>query len=90
MHAQYFGGGMKIAPQANRNLKTLEVVVVKKCPKWLLFVIFPTIYLGWHTLFKSYVSFYKASEIFIQSTQKTYAQYDGEVSKALNKLHIKR
>ena len=90
MHSKYFGGGMKIAPQANRNHKTLEVVVVKKCPKWLLFIIFPTIYLGWQKIFKSYVSFYKASEIFIQSTQKTYAQYDGEVTAALTHLHIKR
>jgi len=90
MHSKYFGGGMKIAPQANRNHKTLEVVVVKKCPKWLLFVIFPTIYLGWHKIFKSYVSFYKASEILIQSTQKTYAQYDGEVTATLTHLHIKR
>ncbi len=29
MHSAYFGGGMKIAPNASRASKTLEVVVVK-------------------------------------------------------------
>ena len=90
MHAPYFGGGMKIAPKANRKLQRLEIVVVKKCPKWLLLIIFPTIYLGWHRVFKAYVSFYQASDIHLTSKQKTYAQYDGEVTPLISKLHIKR
>ncbi len=90
MHSKYFGGGMKIAPQANRHHQTLEIVVVNKCPKWLLFIIFPTIYLGWHKMFRSYVTFYKASDIHIESIQKTFAQFDGEVTSSLTKLHIKR
>lgn len=90
MHAKYFGGGMKIAPKANRNAKSLEVVVVKKCPKWLLFIIFPTIYIGWHKLFKTYVSFYSAHDIHIKTYQKTYAQLDGEVTPLLTSMHIKR
>jgi diacylglycerol kinase family enzyme len=90
MHAKYFGGGMKIAPQANRNTQTLEVVVVKKCPKWLLYIIFPTIYFGWHKIFKAYVSFYSGQDIHIKTHQKTYAQLDGEVTPLLTHLHIKR
>jgi len=90
MHSAYFGGGMKIAPNASRSSKTLEVVVVKDCPKWLLFIIFPTIYLGWHTLFKSYVEFYQTKEIHISTTKKTYAQFDGEVTNLIDHIHIKR
>lgn len=90
MHSAYFGGGMKIAPNALRSSKTLEVVVVKDCPKWLLFIIFPTIYLGWHKLFKSYVKFYHTQEISISSTKKTYAQFDGEVTNLIDHIHIKR
>ena len=90
MHSKYFGGGMKIAPQANRHHHTLEIVFVNKCPKWLLFIIFPTIYLGWHKMFRSYVTFYKASDIHIESIQKTFAQFDGEVTSSLTNLHIKR
>jgi diacylglycerol kinase (ATP) len=90
MHSVYFGGGMKIAPNASRSSKTLEVVVVKDCPKWLLFIIFPTIYLGWHKLFKSYVQFYQTNEINIVTSKKTYAQFDGEVTSLMNHIHIKR
>ncbi len=90
MHSAYFGGGMKIAPNASRSSKTLEVVVVKDCPKWLLFIIFPTIYLGLHKIFKSYVEFYQTQEINISTTKKTYAQFDGEVTNLIDHIHIKR
>lgn len=52
MNGAYYGGGMKIAPKAHRNVKELYLVVVKRVPKWMLMLIFPTIYLGWHVIFK--------------------------------------
>lgn len=78
MHASYFGGGMKIAPKANRNEKNLQLVIVKDIPKWLLILIFPTIYLGWHTMFKKFVDFYQGSQIDVQMDDPIYLQIDGE------------
>lgn len=79
MHSPYFGGGMKIAPKASRNERALYVILVKKVPKWLLILIFPTIYLGWHTIFKRYVSVYRVEDVKIEFEQDTYLQIDGDV-----------
>lgn len=79
MHAPYFGGGMKIAPKASRNERSLYVVMVKKIPKWLLIFIFPTIYLGWHVIFKRYVSIKRVDHVSIKFEKDTYLQIDGDV-----------
>ncbi len=79
MHAPYFGGGMKIAPKASRHERSLNVVLVKKIPKWLLILIFPTIYLGWHVIFKRYVSIYRTDQVKISFEEGTYLQIDGDV-----------
>ena len=78
MHGPFFGGGMKIAPQADRLKKELHVVVVKDIPKWLLMIIFPTIYLGIHPIFKRYVTIYKAQEVSLSFKAPTYMQIDGD------------
>lgn len=78
MHGAYYGGGMKVAPKANRNKDYMHVVLVKDVPKWLLVLIFPTIYLGWHTIFKSYISFYQAKDVKITFKEDTHIQVDGE------------
>ena len=79
MNSAYFGGGMKIAPKASRVEKDLHLVVVKDIPKWLLILIFPTIYLGWHTIFKKYVTIIRGHEISIKFDKPTYLQIDGDV-----------
>lgn len=88
MHAPYFGGGMKIAPKASRNEKGLYVVLVKKVPKWLLLIIFPTIYLGWHVIFKRYVSIIKANHVKVEFAQDTYLQIDGDVIYPIRKFEV--
>ena len=54
MNAPFFGGGMKLAPRMKRGLPHLELVVIRKVPRWLIILIFPTIYLGWHRIFKKF------------------------------------
>ncbi|MFA5560410.1 MAG: diacylglycerol kinase family protein [Acholeplasmataceae bacterium] len=78
MNAPYFGGGMKIAPKADRKEALLDVVVVRKIAKWKLILIFPIIYLGWHTALKKYVQIYKAKNIEIKFKKETYMQIDGD------------
>jgi diacylglycerol kinase (ATP) len=79
MNAPYFGGGMKVAPKEKREDDELTLVVLKDIPKWLLILIFPTIYLGWHVIFKSFVNFYRAKKISITYDKPTYLQIDGDV-----------
>lgn len=78
MNSPYFGGGMKIAPKAKRLDKDLQLVVVKNVPKWILVLIFPTIYLGWHVIFKRWVKFYQGNQISIHFKKGTYMQIDGD------------
>lgn len=86
MHSAYFGGGMKIAPKAKRSQAELDVVIVKKIPKWLLILIFPTIYLGWHVMFKRYVTIIKGQEVTISFDTPTYLQIDGDVEYPIDKI----
>lgn len=88
MNSAYYGGGMKIAPKANRLEKDLYLVVVKDIPKWLLILIFPTIYLGWHTIFKKYVKIIRGQEISIKFDKPTYIQIDGDVEYPIEEFKV--
>lgn len=89
MHSSYFGGGMKIAPKASRDKDTLQLVVISKVPKWLLILIFPTIYLGWHKMFKRYVQFYEVDSVEITSEISTYSEIDGEDQADVTRLIVR-
>ena len=78
MNAPYFGGGMKLAPKQKRKYNYVQLVVIKKIPRWLIILIFPTIYLGWHKIFRSYVRFYKGNHIQVEMEKPGYLQRDGE------------
>lgn len=89
MNSQYFGGGMKIAPQARRDQHDLDLVILKDIPKWLLIIIFPTIYLGWHVHFKRWVKVYKGHDISIAFDKPTYLQIDGDVEYPIESFKVK-
>lgn len=79
MYAQYFGGGMKIAPTKSRDQKEIELVIVRKIPRFVLLLIFPTIYLnGMHRIFKRWVKFYRGKDIKVEMTKDSFLQADGE------------
>lgn len=89
MHSAYFGGGMKIAPDAHRAKDELNLVIVKNIPKWLLIIIFPTIYLGWHVMFKKWVKVYKGHHISVVFDKPTHLQIDGDVEYPIQSFHVK-
>jgi diacylglycerol kinase family enzyme len=78
MYSSMFGGGMKIAAGKKRNDGQMELVVVRKISKLMLLIIFPTIYLGWHKIFKRWVKTYRANEVEVFFNHPTYFQADGE------------
>lgn len=89
-NSKYFGGGMKISPKSERLDEKLEIVVVNKVRRWVLLLIFPTIYLGIHKIFRSWVHFYEGKNITITSDNIQSVEIDGEVAEPQNKLVIKR
>ena len=66
-----------------------DIIVLKDIPKWLLIIIFPTIYLGWHLIFKSFVKVYKGKEVSIHFEKPTYLQIDGDVEYPITDVKIK-
>lgn len=86
----YFGGGMKISPKSDRMDDILEIVIIKDIPKWLLVIIFPTIYLGIHKIFRKYVNFYKGKHVIMEVKEGQYVQHDGESYYPVNKVEVTR
>lgn len=77
-NGKYFGGGMKIAPDANITDENLDILVLHSIKKILIFPIFLTIYLGKHRIFKKYVFYKKGKHIKATFTTPQIAQSDGE------------
>lgn len=88
-NGKYVGGGMKITPKADLSTNTLEVIIVHTIPKWLIFFIFITIYLGIHTIFTSYVYTAKASTLKVEMPHPSIAQVDGEITNQVTTLEIR-
>lgn len=89
MNSQYFGGGMKIAPFANRNDETLQVVIVKGLSRLKLILLFPLIYRGWHRFIKKYVEIIEAKEVSVKFDEPNYMQVDGETFDNINEIKVK-
>jgi len=89
MYAKYFGGGMAISPKKRRDQHEIELVVVRNIPKWVLVLIFPTIYLGWHRIFSRWVKFYRGQSITVEFDQPSYLQMDGEHEYPVVKYEIR-
>jgi len=76
-NGQYFGGGVKIAPQATTNDGLLDVIIAKDFGKMELFSIMPSAYRGGH-LNHSKVEFHRGRHVIIKSTEDIYLEIDGE------------
>lgn len=77
-NGKYFGGGMRVAPNATVNDGLLDVIVVHTISKILILPIFLTIYFGKHIKFKKYVFYKRGKEVTATFTTPQIAQTDGE------------
>ena len=73
----YFGGGMRVAPQADISDGLLDVIAVGDMGKFELLRALPTIYKGTH-IYHPKVSMEKATRIKIESPEKFLVHADGE------------
>ncbi|QMS84901.1 diacylglycerol/lipid kinase family protein [Candidatus Xianfuyuplasma coldseepsis] len=77
-NGQFVGGGMRMTPDANLYDEDLEILVVHRVPKYLLLVIFSSVYFGLHTRFKRYVFHKRGRHIKASFTTPQIGQSDGE------------
>lgn len=78
-NGRYFGGGMKVAPNADPTSDDFEVIVAHGISKALISLLFITIYSGLHVHIKKYVKILRGKSIRISSDLPNYFQTDGEV-----------
>lgn len=74
----YYGGGMKIAPDALPDDGLLDVTVVHELSRWKLLVVFISVFWGKHTVFKE-VEQFTGKYISIRSNDEVLTHADGEV-----------
>jgi diacylglycerol kinase (ATP) len=72
-----YGGGMKIAPQAQFDDGELDVCVIREIDKFKLFCLFPTVYFGRHLSVKE-VAYFRAEHIRLETETPLDVYADGE------------
>ncbi len=88
MNGKYIGGGMKIAPEANRNDDILEIYIIKAKSYKKIITLFPLIYLGLHKIARSNVVHLRDQNIKVSLSEKQMMQADGEVVHDLSNIEI--
>ncbi|QHS23068.1 diacylglycerol kinase family lipid kinase [Virgibacillus sp. MSP4-1] len=79
----YFGGGMKIVPDASIHPHHLYVMIIENISKVKVLFLFFTVFFGKHLSFKE-VKVYQAETIRVQSNEKIDYQVDGNSGKCTN------
>ncbi|QWC00004.1 hypothetical protein KHQ88_00050 [Mycoplasmatota bacterium] len=87
-NGKYFGGGMKVAPQANITDDSYEIIIVHNLNKLLLQTLLMTIYPGWHRFLKKRVEILRGKHIQVVFSENTFFQADGEVQSDINKINV--
>ena len=73
----FYGGGMKIAPEASVSDGLLDVTVVHNLAKWKLLLVFMSVFWGGHVKFKE-VACHKGKNITIRTATPIVVHADGE------------
>lgn len=82
MKGRYYGGGMKIAPNQDRNEKGKVSAVVYRAPnKFKALMVFPSIFKGENIKKTKMVKVYEGHEITVVFNKPTALQIDGETVK---------
>jgi diacylglycerol kinase (ATP) len=86
---QFFGGGMKVTPNADMKDGLLDLIVVHSISRLRLFQVFPSIYTGKHLKYTQYVDYLQGKDIVVESPTRMLFSVDGELSNTTSKtFHI--
>ncbi|RDW15913.1 diacylglycerol/lipid kinase family protein [Oceanobacillus chungangensis] len=73
----YYGGGMKIIPNAKIQPNILPVLIIHDISKWKVLSLFITVFFGKHLMFKE-VEVLETTGFTIDSDQEIFFQVDGQ------------
>lgn len=88
MNMKYEGGGVKFCPDADFRDRTLNLCLVGKLSKLKILALFPTAFIGKHTLFQG-VHMMSCGTIDIQSKQALPVHCDGESFSTTDQLTLR-
>ncbi|WP_100013281.1 diacylglycerol/lipid kinase family protein [Lentibacillus sediminis] len=73
----YFGGGMKILPEARMQKDKVDTLILHSISKWKVLGVFLTVFAGKHTVFRE-VETLKAERVRLAADQPISFQVDGQ------------
>jgi diacylglycerol kinase (ATP) len=76
-NAPTYGGGMKIAPQAQLDDGSLDICVIHNMSKLKLFCLFPTVYFGRHLRIRQ-VEYFRTQSLRLETEKPLDVYADGE------------
>ena len=78
MYGQYYGGGMRVAPEQERGSDTLTCCVWHTSGKLATLMHFPKIFTGEHVKYKKTIDVFTGKRITVKFDHPTALQIDGE------------
>lgn len=78
MYGQYYGGGMRVAPEQKRGGNTLTCCVWHTSGKLTTLMHFPKIFTGEHVKYKKTIDVFTGKKIKVEFDRPTALQIDGE------------
>ena len=86
---RYFGGGVKISPNQDRNDpdENMTFIIAHNLPAWKALIVFASIVIGKHFSFKNNVTVIEGKDFTVEFSQPTPIQIDGETVVGQTKYH---
>jgi len=81
---RYYGGGMKICPDAVNDDGKFDICIIKDLTRLRLLKLFPTIFSGKHLNYPEFVEVKKGKNILISTEKELTIQADGELLSNIN------
>ena len=89
-NGKYFGGGMKVAPNADITDDQYVVCVAYNLNAFLLQILFLSIYSGNHVHFTKRVAMHQGKDISVKVSRPCFFQADGEVLADVQSFSVKK
>lgn len=83
-----FGGGIKIAPNQNRNSEDLTLIIAHGLPPIKAVYLFANIFLGKHLRFKDHVCVFTGKNFSVKFSEPTPIQIDGETMQNITEYSV--
>ncbi len=87
LNSRYEGGGLKLCPKARPDDGLLDICVVDRLGKLTIALMFPTAYIGMHTIFRG-IHLYRAREAEIHFQGQVPCHVDGETFYLKDSIHF--